>query len=194
MNFHYAYLPDAVTDNYQINKPVAFDETADGCHAPDRRREAWAFIMAGGAEYSNLDWSFANDDMTGLGRNPAGRRQSGKEVRDQLQILMATMRSFDFIHSKPVDSLVSKGLPEGLHLYGLANDGNDYIFYWLKTHKTEISSWSYSMPAANYRVKFIDPVDGHIIHEENIDHPGGSHEFQLPDFPDDLVLRITKKK
>jgi hypothetical protein len=45
LNFHYAYPPKTVTDNYSLNKPIAFDETFEGLNAAERRKEAWAFTM-----------------------------------------------------------------------------------------------------------------------------------------------------
>jgi hypothetical protein len=194
INFHYAFPPRAVTDNYQWNRPVAFDETADGCNAPNRRTEAWAFMMAGGAVYSNLDWSFSSDDMTGLGRNPSGKRQSGYEVREQLQILHSTLKSFDFIHSKPVDDVFRQGIPEGVLLYGLTVEGTDYIFYLLKRKKLSFNKWACKLPKGRYEVKFIDPVDGQVVGKKNLSHDQIGTGFDLPLFSDDIAIRMSVLK
>ena len=100
LNFHYAYPPKTVTDNYALNKPVSFDETSDGLNASERSTEAWAFLMAGGAVYDNLEMPFTQDDMTGMESNVLGRQRTGKAVRSQLEILQNAMAGFDFINAK----------------------------------------------------------------------------------------------
>lgn len=193
-NFHYAFPPKAVTDNYHFNKPVSFDETSDGQQAPNRRREAWAFIMEGGAVYNNLDWSFTTDDITGLGRNLIGKRQSGKEVREQLAVLVKTINSFDFIHAKPIDSVSKGDLPDGIRCYGLKVEAKDHLLYWMKTKPSVIEKWIYSLPAGNFELKWIDPIDGHLVKKELKSHRGGNMEIKLPAFADDLLLKITVTK
>jgi hypothetical protein len=61
-NFHYASPPDAVRVNYGLNKPIAFDETGfAGTEDVTYRRQAWEFLLAGGAVFSHLDYSFTAD-------------------------------------------------------------------------------------------------------------------------------------
>ena len=58
-NFHYCVPPDTVAMNYGLNKVIGENET--GFRGKDDiiyRTEGWDFIMAGGALYNNLDYSF----------------------------------------------------------------------------------------------------------------------------------------
>ena len=58
-NFHYATPPDTIAENYKLNKVFSDDETGfRGKEDVHYRTEAWEFIIAGGAIYSNLDYSF----------------------------------------------------------------------------------------------------------------------------------------
>src|SRR5262249_33428373 len=68
----------------------------------ERRREAWAFLLSGGAVYNNLDPSFATDDPTGSGQiqQPDGCFD-GRELRKQLHILHTFMDSLDFVRMQP---------------------------------------------------------------------------------------------
>ena len=68
LNFHYSFPPAVVPLNWSLNKPICFDETGSGHMVLERRREAWAFMLSGGAVYNNLDPSFATDDPTGSGK------------------------------------------------------------------------------------------------------------------------------
>ena len=191
LNFHYAFPPKTVTDNYKWNLPVSFDETSDGQNAPDRRREAWAFIMEGGAVYNNLDWSYANDDATGMGRNLLGKRQSGKEVRDQLNILAKTINSFDFIKAIPLDNNYRQELPDEISIHGLGVKGKDYLVYFLKTKPVQVDQWSMPLPQGNYALKWVDPIDGRVIKQEKFMHTGNKKGIEIPSFSDDLLLRVT---
>lgn len=194
LNFHYAYPPKTVTDNYALNKPISFDETAEGQNAPDRRREAWAFMLEGGAVYDNLDWSFTHDDATGLGHNIIGKRQSGKEVRDQLAVLIKTISSFNFIKSKPIDSSYRSDLPSAIAFHGLMIDGKDYLIYFIKNKPVQSAQWAMNLPPGNYQMKWIDPIDGKLIRQESFVHTGNKKEIKIPSFADDLLLRITVAK
>src|SRR5690606_28773060 len=60
LNFHYAHPPITIAQNYALNRPIADDETGfDGTGDDFYRREAWDFMVAGGAVFSNLDYSFS---------------------------------------------------------------------------------------------------------------------------------------
>ena len=68
-NFHYAKPPTAVTENYGLNKVIGDDETGfAGSEPKPYRLEGWDFIIAGGAVYDNLDYSFTvgHEDGTGV--------------------------------------------------------------------------------------------------------------------------------
>ncbi|NJK96704.1 MAG: hypothetical protein HC905_18880 [Bacteroidales bacterium] len=57
-NFHYAY-PEAASVNLNLNKAIGLDETGFMPHNDFHyRSQAWKFMLAGGALYNNLDYSF----------------------------------------------------------------------------------------------------------------------------------------
>ena len=192
LNFHYAFPPAAVADNYHIGIPVAFDETFAGDHAPDRRKEAWAFILAGGTVYSNLDWSFAIDDVTGLGRNVSGKKTSGKEVRDQLRVLKHTIDRFDYIHASPVAPGEFEELPDNLHMQGLKIADRSYLCYFYKERKMEAGSYTLSLKKGRYTITFIDPIDGKILKRNSVRHKQDKLQLDFPFFSDDIVLKIER--
>lgn len=191
LNFHYAFPPTAVTDNYHLQLPVVFDETASGEKAPDRRKEAWAFILAGGAGYSNLDWSYATDDPTGLDRNPAVKRTSGKKVREQLHVLKTIVDNFDYIHAQPF-SASEYDIPPGLRMHALKIAGKAYLYYFYKEKKTEADMLSFPLDEGKYTIMFIDPVTGKMISKTQMDHKQGRFTLVLPIFSDDIVLKIER--
>jgi hypothetical protein len=192
LNFHYSFPPRVVPDNYQFQLPLGFDETAGGCDAPDRRIEAWAFIMAGGAVYDNLDWSFAIDDQTGLGRNPTGRRRSGVEVKQQLSVLKKFTYSFDFIHSVPVSPGRILNLPDKVLYFGLENKKSTAI-YFLKRSVVDVPGAIFEIDPGNYTLTWTDPLDGSVIRSVPLTAKENKTRIDFPAFTDDLLMILVKK-
>lgn len=191
LNYHYAFPPLVVPDNYHFNLPLSFDETANGCNAPDRRTEAWAFMLSGGAVYDNLDWSFAIDDQSGRGRNPAGKRRSGLEVKQQLCILKHFLDNFDYIHSKPIDVGKISNMPEKVLFFGLENE-KSLAIYFLKQNVTDIHHTMLNILPGKYELTWIDPIDGSIIRKKPILIQENALLLEFPEFSDDLLLTLQR--
>ena len=65
-NFHYAAPPDTVGLNYPLNKAIGDDETGfRGTGDDPYRIEAWDFLIAGGALFDHLDYSFTTEHENG---------------------------------------------------------------------------------------------------------------------------------
>ncbi|WPU93586.1 hypothetical protein SNE25_30165 [Mucilaginibacter sabulilitoris] len=189
LNFHYAYPPKTVTDNLSLNKPISFDETNEGLNTAEKRKEAWAFMMAGGAVYNNLDWSFANDDMTGMGLNTSGRKRIGTDVWDQLEVLQKAMADYSFIKATPLDTTYKIS---GIDLYGLGIKGKDYMMYCVKSKGGYPKIWNCSLPRGKYLIKWIDPSNGEITQRKIVKSANDSAEITVPTFDKDQVLRIKR--
>lgn len=132
-NFHYASPPDAVALNYHLNKPIGDNETGfRGTNDLPYRVEAWGFLLAGGALYNNLDYSFVAGHEDGTFRYPASQPGGGNpKFRAQLRTLRDFLYSFDFIHMKPVAAgeIIKSGLPQGARAYALAKSADSYAIY-----------------------------------------------------------------
>src|SRR5690606_3319038 len=102
-NFHYAWPPVAISQNYQLGKVIGDNETGfDGNADSTYRREGWAFILAGGALYNNLDYSFTAGHEGGTFAYPATQPGGGsKALRQQLAHLKAFMERFAFVSMQP---------------------------------------------------------------------------------------------
>ncbi|HVF86503.1 MAG TPA: PA14 domain-containing protein, partial [Pyrinomonadaceae bacterium] len=130
-NFHYATPPDAVTLNYGLNKPIGDNETGfRGTDDFQYRREAWDFIVAGGALYNNLDYSFAVGHEDGTFQYPKTQPGGGNPgFRNQLRILKEFINSFDFVRMKPDDSVLKGELPAEVSARALVRAGQAYAIY-----------------------------------------------------------------
>jgi hypothetical protein len=187
-NFHYAKPPVAVTQNYQLDKAIADDET--GFAGTDRvqpyRLEAWDFLVAGGAVYSNLDYSFTVGHEQGDApiNAPGG---GGPELRRQLQILKEFLQGFAFIRMKPDDSVVKTKLPKGVTARVLCEPGQAYAIYINGNNLPELAL---ELPAGAYNAEWLNTKTGQVEKAESFRPNGGLRTLQAPHYIDDIALRI----
>jgi hypothetical protein len=202
-NFHGCSPPDTVTMNYGLGKVIGENETGfRGRHDLLYRSEGWDFIIAGGALYSNLDYSFTpqHPDGTFLDyRSPGGGSPS---LRRQLSILKRFMEGFDFVRMKPEPSVI-KSVSGGLVAQVLAERGRAYAIYLhvpiaaRPKNIEELASTQVrttlvlELPAGAYRVEWIDTKDGTVAASETFDHAGANRSLESPTFAADIALRIV---
>jgi len=158
VNFHYAKPPAAVELNYSLNLPVGDNETGfNGIEDVNYRTEAWDFMVAGGALFNNLDYSFATGHEDGSFVVAPGQPGGGGRVlRSQFQLLKNVMDSLDFIQMKPSNELV-KNKPRGTATARvLAHEGNQYLLYLNNAIK---ENTNYSLRYSGF---FSSPVTGKI--------------------------------
>ena len=190
LNFHYAKPPEAVAQNYHWDRVIGDDET--GFAGDDRvkpyRLEGWDFILAGGAVYSNLDYSFAvgHEDGTAEINAPGG---GGPELWQQLRILNDFINSFDFVAMKPDNTIVVGDLPEGTTARALVKPGSAYAIY---VKGNDLRRLTLDLPAGPYRAEWIDTKTGAIAASESLDHAGGPKTLPVPAYVDDIALRVRR--
>ncbi len=189
-NFHYAYPPVAVAENYHLNKVIANDETGfRGSADLTYRSEGWDFIIAGGAIYSNLDYSFtpAHPDGTAVPNAPGG---GGRTLRRQLKILKDFIEGFDFVRMRPANEVLRGKLPGKVTVRVLAEPGKQYAVYVLGDG---LDTLQIDLPAGAYRVQWVNTKTGAVDKEESIDHPGGTRQLAAAKYTEDVALRIVAR-
>lgn len=189
LNFHYAHPPEAVAQNYGLNRVIADDETGfDGTGDDAYRREAWDFILAGGAVFSNLDYSFSVSHPDGtktFEKSPGG---GGTTLRKQLKVFSEFIHDCDFIRMKPNNAIIRSQLPEGVTARALVDAGTTYAVYVKGGTQLTLSL---DLPAGAYHTTWMEPRDGRVLHEETISHAGGEHALQSPKFDGEAALKIS---
>ncbi|HNS21751.1 MAG TPA: hypothetical protein PKH24_14695 [Sedimentisphaerales bacterium] len=189
-NFHYAKPPTTVADNYPLNRVIADDET--GFSGDDRvkpyRIEGWDFILAGGAVYSNLDYSFAvgREDGSNKINAPGG---GGPELHRQLQILKEFIHRFDFVRMMPDNSVVKGPLPQDVTVRVLCESGRAYAAY---VNGNGLTTLAIDLPAGEYGAQWVNTKTGGINKDESFRHDGGIRTLQVPAYTDDIALRIVR--
>ena len=190
-NYHYAYPPTAVEQNYHLNKPIGYDESGfkKGDGDDGYRGDAWAFIIAGGAEFNNLDYSFTTEYENGIASQQAPGGGS-PAYRQQLQILQNFMQTFNFIHMKPNHSLITK--IEGhkdARAWVLANEGKEYAVYLRHGNKATLHL---KAPKGVYKTEWLNTITGDIDKSARVNHTGGAMILESPQYEEGVALRIKR--
>jgi hypothetical protein len=184
-NFHYAH-PVASYGNLHHQSAMSLDETGFMPHNDfTYRRQAWKFMMAGGALYNNLDYSFIAGKEDGT--QPIDDRTpgwGGPELRHQYKILKDFMEGLDLIHMKPNPALISGTNKE---IMVLAHEGHQYVMYL-----DDSTHLILSVTPGNYKVEYLDPVSGKRTVEGIVHTKTGTVEMFPSSWEEDLVILHTR--
>lgn len=130
-NFHYCVPPDVVAQNYHLDKVIGENETGfRGKEDVLYRTEGWDFILAGGAIYNNLDYSFTSKNFDGTMTTYKSPGGGSPALRRQLKILSRFMGGLDFVKMVPNDSVIRSVSLEGLRSRALVESGRQYALYF----------------------------------------------------------------
>ena len=188
-NVHAAAAED-VRLNYALNKPVADDETGGKGQADlPYRTEAWEFLLAGGAVFSHLDFSFTCEHPEGTApvtNHPGG---GGPTIRAQLKVLKAFMEGFDFVRMKPDEACVRGNEAGTSRVLALSRPGVAYALYVSGAGRSEVTV---RLPAGRYKAEWVDPIAGNLASQETFAHGGGDRALRLPAYADDVALRLNR--
>ena len=204
-NFHYSRPPDSVDMNYPLNRVIGMNETGfDGSADTTYRIQGWDFLIAGGALYNNLDYSFAAGHEDGrfqyADTTPGG---GSVELRRQLGVLLRFFQALDFVHMAPAAAGLIGGAPEGSSVRALVQEGKAYALYLhhgrvVKDAKPRYqvdgtkrtAKLTLQLPKGRYAVEWLDPKSGKWSGHGKINHPGGGCTLDSPDYSEDLALIV----
>jgi hypothetical protein len=185
VNFHYA-LPESVTWNLGLKRPIAFDESGfAGADDTIYRRQAWRFLMAGGAVFSGLDYSFAVGREKGTAENDAPGGGSAA-LRSQLGVLKQTLEATGLVAMRP-DSSVVVSRP-GATTIALSQPGRQYLIYVEGPGKTDLTV---QLPTGRYLATWTNARTGRTERQESVTG-GATRLLESPAYVTDVVLKITR--
>jgi hypothetical protein len=189
-NFHYASPPNTVALNYELNKVIGDNETGFKETADDHyRMEGWEFILAGGGLYNNLDYSFTAGDEDGTFQYPPKQPGGGNPgFRRQMKLLKDFIHGFEFVKMKPARDAIREPLPKDARCQVLAEAGRQYAAYFKGAPRF---AFAIDLPAGNYRIQWLDVVNGQKETLPNLKHAGGPARFQIPDGLNECALTIV---
>jgi hypothetical protein len=201
-NFHYATPPDTVKQNFGLNRVLADDETGFRGKADlPYRTEAWDFLMAGGAVYSNLDYSFTVASPNGRSVVTTSPGGGGPELRRQLQILKEFLSGMDFVKMRPNNAVLKGGTVKGVSLpsgdppsahvtaRALVEPSKAYAIYIRGGSQIDLAV---DLPAGAYRAEWVSTKTGKVEKKEEIKPLGRDHILVSPKYTEDIALRIVR--
>ena len=205
-NYHYASPPDTVGMNYALQRVIGDNETGfRGTNDAPYRMEAWDFMVAGGALFNHLDYSFVAGHEDGSFVYPASQPGGGNAVfRKQMRILRETMDGLNLVRMRPAPEVVKGSLPEGVSARVLCEPGKDYLVYVrsgldatkAKPRKTSFAAgevkFGLDLPKGVYQVEWVDTKSGKAVRGERFEHGGGVREFGVPAFEEDVAGRVRR--
>ena len=156
--------------------------------------EAWQFILAGGALYNNLDYSFVAGHEGGDFKYPAEQPGSGNpEFRQQMTVLRDFINSFNFVRMKPDSGFIKAGVPEKMRVYALTQAGQQYAAYFFGENKPAQQSLSLTLelPPGEYAIEWVDVFSGKPIKSERVKSPDVK-TISSPKFQREIALSIRR--
>lgn len=206
-NFHYSRPAESVGMNYDLSRALGNNETGfDGSADATYRVQGWEYLMAGGALYNNLDYSFVVGHERGDFAYPANTPGGGSAaLRAQLGILRGFFDSMDFISMAPAQQILRSPVPEGTTVRTLAQGGSVYAVYVHHGRSVKDAKPKYQvdgreqtlqleldLPAGRYNVMWLNPATGAATKGATIRHSGGALKLTSGTYKEDLALRLTK--
>jgi hypothetical protein len=202
-NFHYCVPPDTVAMNFGLNKVIGANET--GFRGKDDalyRTEGWDFLIAGGALFNHLDYSFTAQHPDGTFLDYQSPGGGSPELRGQLSILR------DFLYEcrplvalKPDNAVIVRG-PAELQVRALVAPDRIYALYLHdalpdkvppeRLQKTWEVSLALNLPRGRYQAHWVNTKTGAVDKSETFDHEGGEKELASPPFVVDVALRVVR--
>jgi hypothetical protein len=207
-NFHYSRPPLSVAMNRHLARPIGNNETGfDGPADATYRIQGWDFLMAGGALYNNLDYSFTVGHEDGTFHPPAGTPGGGSaSLRRQLRFLRAFFDEIPFWRMEPMPETAVRG-PEGASIRGLAEPGKVYAVYIHHGRVVKEADPRYQvdsaalareltlrLPSGKYTATWRDPKTGANLKTEVIPVGAPEQDVRLttPVYSEDLALLLRR--
>jgi hypothetical protein len=189
LNFHYVW-PEAVWLNYGWDRPVSFDESGfAGSSDTTYLRQAWQFMLAGGAIFNNLDYSFFVDKEDGTGTNHAPGGGS-TTLRKQLKILRGFLESVDFVKMRPDFTVVTHA--PGMEWQAISEPGEQYAIVFTGAAGGAIKL---NVPRGRFHFEMISPFTGQKLKSGFFtNETKGVAELVLPQFQEMVALKMVRKK
>ena len=187
-NFHYASPPDAIAQNYGLNLPIGENETGfKGTEDEHYRMEAWEFMLAGGALFNHLDYSFCvgHEDGSFAVKHPTPGG-GGATLRKSFAFLRTFLERFDLAKMRPVPELIRKGAPE--HWRALGDGATRFAVYAKGAAPAQIE---FALPNGRWQQRWFDVTTGMLLHEDTVAVADGRAVLKLPECCSEVVLDLA---
>ena len=148
-----------MAQNFHLNKVIGDNETGfEGTADSTYRKEGWAFMLAGGGLYNNLDYSFTAGYENGTFKYPDTQPGGGSAaLRKQLGYLKNFLNGFDFLKMQPDSTIIASNFALYKKSQVLAEAGRQYAVYVFGKGPFDLEL---SIPAGNLSCRIYGSRDG----------------------------------
>jgi len=189
LNFHYAY-PEVVNWNRGLKRVIGYDETGfAGRDDATYRRQAWNFVLSGGAIYNNLDYSFSVGREDGADLENKAPGGGSPTLRRQLKVLSEFVHRLDLAKMEPNPLLVARA-PGVVPRVLSARDGRAHALYLQGRAPTALEL---NMTGGSWTAEWISIEDGKVLKRETVSGGNAATVLTSPDFADAVALRLVRK-
>ena len=188
IHFHYAY-PEAVEWNRGLKRVIGYDETGFAGNQDDTyRRQAWNFVLSGGAVFNNLDYSFTTGHEDGADMANQAPGGGSPSLRRQLKVLSDFLHRFDLGKLQPDPTFVQRA--PGVVTRTLSAPGRAYAVYAQGRGPTTLSL---QLAKGRWVAEWISIEDGRVLKRDDLSAGKPSTALASPEFKDAVALRIVRQ-
>lgn len=203
-NFHYSRPPGSISMNRHLNRAIGNNETGfDGGSDATYRIQGWDFLMAGGALYNNLDYSFTVGHEDGSFSVPASTPGGGSgSLRRQLGLLHGFFNRLPFLKMEPAD--VVRAAPD-ISCRALAEPGSVYAVYVHHGRSVKGAKPAYQVdsmrasrtvelliPRGDYSAEWHDTHASAVLRKDVFHAVGEWQAVTSPPYSEDIVLLLKR--
>jgi hypothetical protein len=150
-------------------------------------RQAWNFVLSGGALFNHLDYSFTvghEDGSDAANQAPGG---GSATLRGQLKVLSDFIHGFELAELNPDLAVVARA--SGVVVRALSQPGKAHALYLQGRGPTTLQL---RLAPGHWTVEWIDVEDGRVLRRDiAIAKPGEPTSVSSPDFKDAVAVRVT---
>ncbi|WP_186775366.1 cellulase family glycosylhydrolase [Rubripirellula tenax] len=205
-NFHYCHPPIVVAENADVHGVIGENETGFRGNADFLyRTEAWDFLVAGGATYNNLDYSFSVDHPRGTQSGYTSPGGGSKTLRQQLSVLKQVFDGLPIPQLRPLPKRFATASHD-LVASAIGDTANQFLVYVhvelpgrMKdqspdafTQPIEDASVTVSLPKGTYRTVVIDTKTGEQTVTRVVVGANDPTSQKLPRFVTDIAVLFQR--
>ena len=188
LNFHYAY-PEVVDWNRGAGRVIGYDETGFAGNADATYlKQAWNFVLSGGALFNNLDYSFSVGQEDGSGAGAQAPGGGTPVLRRQLQVLSRFLHQLPLEKLNPTPDVVAHA--PGVVVRVLGSPGRCYALYAEGRGPTTLVL---KPGRGAWEAVWISVEDGLVLRQESVVARRGVVQVASPGFAGGVALSLVRK-
>ncbi len=185
-HFHYAE-PEAVLWNLNQRMAIGCDETGfAGSSDSVYWRQAWQYLLSGGAIFNHLDYSFTVGHEDGSDNQPESPGGGSRKLRNQLGVLKEFLGRFDLSKFRPSVERI-KASPG---VVPMALTSADECAIYFQGRGPAIIQLE--LGPGNWTAEWVNVITGEVLRVTHFMQGTQLARLESPDFKDEVALALRR--